>query len=150
MGFLTEAPLGCCAGTSSLTVEKCSQKTTQDSCDRMSKCMWEDGEDADCSWPTTTEEPWFGAKPMSKQSKKQRSSNHHSEQVLYGADSEGAGVASTMAQQMQTTVSLSTVLLLLVVVFAVRYLYQCWRDNDGYEKLEELDTAQERGYYQSV
>jgi len=140
---------GCCAGTSQQTTDKCSQKDTQESCDRMSKCMWEAGEDADCSWPTTTEAPWMGSKPMSKMSKKQRSS-HHSDQVLYGADAQGVG--SAVAEQMQATVSLSTLLLLIVIAVAVRQLYCCWTsNNNGYAKLEETAAGRnDRAYYQSV
>jgi len=143
----TEPAPGCCAGTSALANDKCSQKTTQESCDRMSKCMWEEGEDADCSWPTTTEQPWFGAKPMSKQSKKQRSSRH-GEQALYGADT--GSVGSVISEQMEATVSLSTLLLLALVGFAVRQLYRCWSNNDDGDKMDETVEREVRGYYQSV
>ena len=119
----TEAA-GCCAGTSKMTADKCSQKDAQKDCDRMSKCVWNDGEDADCSWPTTTEEPWPGARPMSKQSKKQRSNSLHAEQVLFGAGADSEGMGSLVSEQMQATVSLSNLLLLIVVAFALRRLYR--------------------------
>merc|ERR1712087_963705 len=50
------------------------------------------------------------------------------EQALYAADSEGEGlgVGSMLTQQMQATVSLSTLLLLVVAAFAARQMYRCW------------------------
>ena len=88
---------------------------------------------------------------MSKQSKKQRSSsNRHAEQVLFGADSAAEGVSSMLSQQMQATVSLSTLLLLVVAAFAARQFYRCWASNDGYVKLQQTARHNLRANYQSV
>ena len=51
---------GCCAGTTTKNTEMCGLKESSEQCGRSDKCEWRAGED--CSWPTTTSEPWLGAK----------------------------------------------------------------------------------------
>jgi len=130
----TTIEAGCCASVDdgySGTVESCAEKETPEKCDRSSKCEWRAGEDADCSMPTTTEEPWAGAKPQ---------------QVLYGAGSQG--IESVIAEQMQATVSLSTLLMLIALAFVVRQLYcYCWA---GKAKLQETGTRKPYANYQTV
>jgi len=72
------AESGCCAaatGESKRTSDKCAEKEGRSDCERLSKCQFISGEDADCSWSTTstTEEPYepyayrLGAKPEAMQ-----------------------------------------------------------------------------------
>merc|ERR1712129_584136 len=86
------------------------------------------GED-DCAWPTTTSEPWLGAKdasnydlsvnPYAKSSKQRRANSHKQESVLFGG--EGA-----ISETMQSTVSLSTLMMFVVAAFAAFQLFKWW------------------------
>merc|ERR1719204_980482 len=57
----TESEQGCCAGTTAKNSDMCNEKEGRDACERSDKCVFRADEE-DCSWPTTTSEPWLGAK----------------------------------------------------------------------------------------
>merc|ERR1719203_1874919 len=51
---------GCCAanaGESELAAERCHEAVDEEACDRRSSCHWRAGEEADCTFTTTTETP---------------------------------------------------------------------------------------------
>jgi len=143
---------GCCAGTSASNTEMCNEKVGRESCERSGKCAFRAGED-DCAWPTTTSEPWLGAKgeadyklpvnPYARSSKQRRAEDHKQESVLFG----GQGA---IAETMQSTVSLSTLLMMVAAAFAAFQLYRCiaLRKAAGYSKL--ADAAPQTPTYQSV
>merc|ERR1719481_614472 len=58
----TTVEVGCCYGDTAKTNEMCSNKVGRDQCERSGKCEFKSGEYADCELPTTTSEPWLGAK----------------------------------------------------------------------------------------
>merc|ERR1712087_991898 len=85
----------------------------------------------DCSWPTTTSEPWMGAKPASDEQgllpkpkpkdaqlkPKPKNAADKQEALLFGGE-------TVVAEAMSTQVSLSTLLLLAMAAFAMYQLYQ--------------------------
>merc|ERR1711972_22421 len=106
-------------------------------CGNNADCTFIEGEDADCEYTptTTTSEPWMGAKPEGARRKRAKSSSRHQEAVLFGDGQ------SVIAETMQSTVSLSTVLLFVMAAFAAHQLYRWWSSrnggNSGYTKLDE-------------
>merc|ERR1719317_1199693 len=117
----TTAEEGCCYGEGVKENEMCGNKVGRHQCERSGKCEFRPGADADCELPTTTSEPWLGAKD---------------EAVLFAAN----GESSVLTEAMNTQVSLSTVLLFAVVALAVQQLYKCYANHasrDGYTKLDE-------------
>jgi len=55
----TEPPEpGCCAGIDAKTNLQCGAMETKTECERRSSCYWNLGDDADCSWPSTTPHPF--------------------------------------------------------------------------------------------
>merc|ERR1712172_381821 len=100
--------LGCCAGSTAKNTEMCNAKVGRESCERSGKCEFRVDED-DCSWPTTTSEPWLGAKASAKQ-RRGKSASHKQESVLFG----GEGIIS---ETMQSTISLSTLMMFVVAAF---------------------------------
>ena len=134
----TTTESGCCAGKTRQSTEKCAEKEGREECERMEKCEFRSGE-TDCSWPTTTESPWMNAKPEKdgfspkpnpKDAKKAKEAGK-SEALLFGE-------TGVVAEAINTSISLSTVLLLAVAAFAV-YKISIWAShrNGGYTKLEE-------------
>merc|ERR1719463_49939 len=109
--------VGCCAGETVKSNEMCNGKTDSESCGRSGKCQWREGEDADCEL-TTTSEPWMGAKPAAK-ARSKSVAHHQQEAMLFGGE-------SVIAETMQTTVTLSTVLLCVMAAFATYQLYRWW------------------------
>merc|ERR1712087_265013 len=131
---------GCCAGITKAANEKCALKETAESCNRMSKCLWNAGEDADCAWPTTTSEPWLGAKVL--RSRKGGSPQRRAEQKM--------ATSLNIGEQMQsTTVSLSTLLFVVIAAFAVYQLYQ-WRAAKVQKKAMVPMEGAQGAYYQAV
>merc|ERR1711972_694774 len=115
----TTEELGCCYGEGVKENKMCGNKVGRDQCERSGKCEFRSGEYADCELPTTTSEPWLGAKD---------------EAVLF------AGENSMLSEAMNTRVSLSTLLLLAVAALAVQQLYKWYSANAnraGYTKLAE-------------
>merc|ERR1712025_574644 len=109
---------GCCYGDTAKTNEMCAEKETRDLCERSGKCEFRSGIDADCELPTTTSEPWLGAKS-------------EDEAVLFAN-------SSVVSEAMNTQISLSTLLLLAVAAIAALQIYRCYAANasrDGYTKL---------------
>jgi hypothetical protein len=150
--FTTETPTtetpGCCAGTTAKNAEMCNEKVGREQCERSDKCEFLENED-DCSWPTTTSEPWLGAEydlpvnPYKRSSKQRRAADHkQQESVLFG---EGI-----VADTMRSTVSLSTLLMMIAAAFAAFQLYRCvaLRKAGGYTKL--ADGEPQTPSYQSV
>merc|ERR1719319_386334 len=128
----TEEP-GCCYGDTSKTNEMCGEKIGRDQCERSGKCEFRSGEDADCELPTTTSEPWLGAKDE--------------ETVLFAAN----GETSVLSEAMNSTVSLSTILLFAVVAMAALQLYKWWTakaSREGYTKLATSAPVQANATYQ--
>merc|ERR1719230_792075 len=123
----TTVEVGCCYGDTAKTNEMCGSKIGRDQCERSGKCEFREGPDADCelvttSEPTTTSEPWLGAKD---------------EAVLFGEH------GASLSEAMNTQVSLSTLLLVAVVAFAAQQLYTWWTvSRAGYTKLAEGAQAQ--------
>merc|ERR1719204_1517425 len=110
---------GCCYGDTAKTNEMCAEKVGREQCERSGKCEFKSGEYADCELPTTTSEPWLGAKD---------------EAVLF------AGENSLVGEAMNTQVSLSTLLLLAVAALAAQQLYKWYSahaNHAGYTKLAE-------------
>jgi len=149
--------VGCCVmvgGFSLRVAELCNAKIGRESCERSGKCEFRAGED-DCSWPTTTSEPWLGAKdasnydlpvnPYAKSSKQRRANNHKQERALFG----GEGVIS---ETMQSTVSLSTLMMFVVAAFAAFQLFKWWsaRKVGGYTKLADAAPIATQNSFQSV
>jgi len=143
----TETP-GCCAGTTAKNAEMCNEKVGREQCERSDKCEFHENED-DCSWPTTTSEPWLGAEydlpvnPYKRSSKQRRAADHkQQESVLFG---EGI-----VADTMRSTISLSTLLMMIAAAFAAFQLYRCvaLRKAGGYTKL--ADGEPQTPSYQSV
>merc|ERR1712154_127418 len=109
----------------------CAEKVGRDQCERSGECEFRSGEYADCELPTTTSEPWLGAKD---------------EAVLF------AGESSVLSEAMNTQVSLSTILLLAVAALAAQQLYKCYSANAnraGYTKLAET-AAEANTRYQTA
>merc|ERR1712087_1080221 len=141
-------------GTSAKNTAMCNEKEGRESCERSGKCEFRVGED-DCSWPTTTSEPWLGAKdasnydlpvnPYARNSKQRRSNNRKQESVLFG----GEGVIS---ETMQSTVSLSTLMMFVVAAFAAFQLFKWWsaRKAAGYTKLADAAPMAPQNSFQSV
>jgi len=146
----TSAIIGCCYnGESEKKNEKCRQfDEDRTRCDKNADCTFNEGEDADCEYTatTTTSEPWMGAKPEGARRKKAKSSSRHQEAMMFGDGQ------SVIAETMQYTVSLSTVLLLAVAAFAAHQIYRwCSARNSGFTKMNKSQTASnEQRYYQSV
>jgi len=134
---------GCCAGTTSKNTEMCNAKVGRESCERSGKCEFRAGED-DCSWPTTTSEPWLGAKVGAKQ-RRGKAASHKQESVLFG----GEGVIS---ETMQSTISLSTLMMFVVAAFAAFQLFKWWsaRKIGGYTKLADAAPMATQNGFQSV
>jgi len=135
---------GCCAGTTAKNTEMCNEKIGRESCERSGKCEFRAGED-DCAWPTTTSEPWLGAKLGAKQ-RRGKASAHKQESALFG----GEGVIS---ETMQSTVSLSTLMMLVVAAFAAFQLFKWWsaRKVGRYTKVADIaPTATYQNSCQSV
>merc|ERR1711972_170551 len=112
---------GCCYGEGVKENEMCGDKVGRDQCERSGKCEFRSGEYADCELPTTTSEPWLGAKD---------------EAVLFAAN----GESSVLSEAMNTTVSLSTLLLLAVAALFAQQLYKWYSahaNRAGYTKLTE-------------
>jgi len=133
--------IGCCAGTTAMNTAMCNEKIGQEQCERSGKCEFRVLEE-DCSWPTTTETPWLGAKAQGNamaQKRGGKSNNRRQESMLFGGD-------SAVAQTMSTQVSLSTVLLIVAAAFAVYQLYR-WYANSNSKKTQ---TVSARPNYQSV
>jgi len=131
----TTEEVGCCAGLNKASVDKCAEKEGREQCERTDKCEFREGEYADCSWPTTTSEPWLGAKPdaaedflpkpkplpkdaLPQPKPKPKNAIDKSEALLFG-DGE-----TVVAQAMQTQVSLSSLLLVVIAAIAAYQLYQ--------------------------
>merc|ERR1719471_1010831 len=124
----TTEEAGCCYGEGVKENEMCGNKVGRDQCERSGKCEFREGADADCEFvpTTTTSEPWLGAKD---------------ETLLFGEQ------GAVLSEAMNTTVSLSTILLLAVVALAAQQLYKWWNaSRDGYTKLTE--TPQRHSVYQ--
>jgi len=129
---------GCCAGMDKKSSAMCGEKIGRESCERSGKCEFRAGED-DCSWPTTTSEPWLGEKVQGSSMRRNSKRSRQQESMLFGG--EGA-----VAQTMSTQVSLSTVLLVVAAAFAVYQLYR-WYANSNSKKTQ---TFTARPNYQSV
>merc|ERR1719208_687376 len=132
----TDEP-GCCYGATAASNEMCAAfDEDPDKCDARGKCEFRAGEDADCTLPTTTSEPWLAAKSESKTRRGRRNANsHQQEAMLFGAE-------STVSQAMQTQVSLSTVLLFALAAFALQQAYQCVANrNGGYKHIDGAMSA---------
>jgi len=146
----TSAIIGCCYnGESEKKNEKCRQfDEDRTRCDKNADCTFNEGEDADCEYTatTTTSEPWMGAKPEGARRKKAKSSSRHQEAMMFGDGQ------SVIAETMQYTVSLSTVLLLAVAAFAAHQIYRwCSARNSGFTKMNKSQTTSNgQRYYQSV
>jgi hypothetical protein len=113
--------------------------------DGVNRCSWTPtAEDVDCTilWPTEgpADSWWTTAEPAARQN------------MLFGF-----GTESLIGQTMDSQVSLSTVVLLLLAAFAVYKTYQ-WRysgkqqvDKDGYQQLNDNSTRKrEKSEYQSI
>merc|ERR1711971_400319 len=124
--------------------DMCNEKEGRDECERSGKCEFRAGEH-DCSWPTTTSEPWLGAQdanyelpvnPYKRSSKQRRAADHKQvqESMLFGGMGEGV-----IADTMHSTISLSTLLVMLAAAFAAYQLYRCaaLRKAAGYTKLHD-------------
>merc|ERR1712013_288510 len=144
----TTEEVGCCAGLNKASTDKCAEKEGREQCERMDKCEFRKGE-TDCSWPTTTSEPWLGAKPDAEgllpkpkpkdaQLKpKPKNAADKSEALLFGGE-------TAVGQAMNTKVSLSSVLLLVLATFAVYQLYQRCATADN--KIEYTPIGQTSTY----
>merc|ERR1719420_2727987 len=130
-----------CAGLNRAAADKCAEKEGREQCERSDKCEFRAGE-TDCSFPTTTEEPWLGAKPDADEKgllpkpkpqpkdalkpKPKNAENKH-EALLFGGE-------TVVGEAMNTQVSLSTVLLLVLAAFALHQMYQrCATRKNGSE-----------------
>merc|ERR1719361_3362622 len=124
--------IGCCAGTSAKNTAMCNEKVGRESCERSGKCEFRVHE-VDCSWPTTTSEPWLGAKMGAKQRRGKSAASHKQESMLFG----GEGVIS---ETMQSTVSLSTLMMFVIAAFAAFQLFKWWsaRKAGGYTKVADI------------
>jgi len=164
---------GCCRGTTHQIADACAKKDERDQCERSEKCEWIVTDDeTDCTWPTTTSEPWLGAKAKAKrkssrletkkvahsQTKKvahSQTKNSHSKKAQHHQEKQekalfGAGIKSVMELLVKYQVSLSTVFLASVAVLAVLQLYRWWsRRHDGYSKLQ-APQGHGSATYQSV
>merc|ERR1712241_1127536 len=129
----------------------CNEKKGREACERSGKCEFRVLEE-DCSWPTTTSEPWLGAQADAeadyalpynpyKQQKSRKKDSHRQEQEMFG---EGNGV---VGQAMQYQVSLSSVLLMLVAAFAVYQAY-AWMANRRKNKDYAAVQSPAAQYYQ--
>jgi hypothetical protein len=127
--------MGCCAGTEQKNTEMCNEKVGREQCERSGKCEFRLLE-TDCSWPTTTSEPWLGAKAQSGKGSKRAGARQ--ENVLFGGE---------FQETMSTQVSLSTVLLCVAAAFAMYQVYR-WYSNSVAQK--KKTTASVRPNYQSV
>jgi len=150
--------MGCCAGTTAKNTPMCNEKVGREACERSGKCEFRVLEE-DCSWPTTTSEPWLGAQaeadyalpynPYKQQQMRKQSSkkdSHRQEEAMMFGDN------GVVGQAMQYQVSLSSVLLMLVAAFALYQAY-AWmanrsRKNKDYAAVQSPATAQQ--YYQSA
>merc|ERR1711971_1284471 len=136
--------LGCCAGTTAKNTEMCNAKVGRESCERSGKCEFRADED-DCSWPTTTSEPWLCAKMGAKQRRGKSAASHKQESVLFG----GEGVIS---ETMQTTISLSTLMMFVIATFTAFQLFKWWsaRKVGEYTKLADAAPIATQNGFQSV
>jgi len=145
--------VGCCAGITKAANDACGLKESAESCNRMSKCMWDAGEDADCAWPTTTSEPWMAAKANSmRRSNAMRSNSKkgkNSQSQRSTAEQKMARSVSIGEQIQSTTVSLSTLLFAMAAAFVVFQMYQCRHAAASHTKTVQLTEGAQRGYYQS-
>jgi len=140
--------LGCCAGTTAKNSDMCNEKTDRDSCERTGKCEFRVDE-LDCSWPTTTSEPWLGAQedhqlPYNphKVNKQSSRKGRHQEAMLFGGE-------SAVSQAMDYQVSLSSLLLLAIAAFAVYQTYRWFAGSKGDKMVAPVQT-QSGQYYQSA
>jgi len=129
------AEAGCCAGTTLKNNDKCNEKVGREACEKGGKCEFRAGED-DCSWPTAKIDYDLPVNPYKRSSKRRRATNHKQERVLFGEQ-------GVVAETMQTTVSLSTLLVMAVAALAVFQLLK-WRSaskQGGYTELVDAASA---------
>jgi len=129
----TLAP-GCCRASSYKAQDKCVGLTDQVGCERKD-CEWLETDDpTDCAMtttatPTTTSEPWMGAKPELEEAQQAQPAQPKpkmpkaakgaaAESALFGGEIVGEG--------MNSEVSLTTVLLLAAAAFVVLQAYRWW------------------------
>jgi len=130
----TSEPAGCCYGDSYKANGKCGKATDRARCEDMGCSFLETEDPSDCEMttthtPTTTSEPWLGAKD---------------EAVLFAQE-------SLVGDALNTQVSLSTLLLALVAAFAALQVYRWWSSSrNGYTKLTTPHTLQHSHAYQAV
>jgi len=137
----------------------CAEKDGRDQCERSDKCEFRAGEDADCELPTTTSEPWLGAKleveeveveqmaEKPKPKKPKTAKGAAAESAVFGGD--------FVEQSMKSQVNLTTVLMLAAVAFV---LWQAFRCLSTRKLKNQLSTMQQTNapqtndapYYQSA
>jgi len=133
----SESPeVGCCAGTTPKNNEQCMDFVGREECERAGKKNCEFHADNDCSWLTKKSDYDLPVNPYKRSSKKRRAANHKQEKVLFGAQ-------GVVAETMETTVSLSTLLVMAVAAFAAFHLYK-WRSakkQEGYTELVDVAST---------
>merc|ERR1712087_609870 len=162
----TTPSVGCCAGDSEGATDRCGQVDSKWDCNSRSSCHWRDGDGADCmtpqdgdgvnrcSWTPTAEDvdctilwptegpagSWVTVHPAQQQ-----------QNLLFGY-----GIDDTMAEAMDSRVSLSSVLLMVFAAFAMYKIFH-WMfarkketKYEGYQPLSDTvkhSVASHNGYH---
>merc|ERR1712212_831976 len=112
------------------------------------------GDDSDCELDTTTSEPWLGAKSESesmtqthrKRAKGANAQHQQQQAMLFG----GAGADSVVTQAMQTQVSLSSVLLFVLAMFALQQTYKCFASHNANAHHKQVRSLDGSAGYQNL